>query len=82
MAGDKGESIVSNDNQDIEDIDANLADKYTFAITPQTDDPSSPALSFRSMFLGCIWGIFLACINAIFSFRTIPFIIPGGTIFS
>jgi hypothetical protein len=35
-------------------------DQYTVALTPQTDDPKTTAFTFRSVFLGIIWGMFLA----------------------
>jgi hypothetical protein len=76
--GSEAEMIALHDDKDIEDIDANLADEYTSAITPQTEDPATPTFTFRSVLLGSLWGIFLACANALFSFRSIPFSIPGG----
>ncbi len=46
-------------------------------LVPTTDDPSTPSLSFRVMFIGTSWCIFLSIANAIFSFRTTSFSIPG-----
>jgi OPT oligopeptide transporter protein len=50
----------------------------TVGITPQEDDTETPAFTFRSVFLGCIWAIFLASCNVLFSFRTNAFVVPTG----
>lgn len=57
------------DVNDAEYMDAHNAEEFTIAMTPQTDDPNTPALTFRSVFLGIVWGIVLACANTLFSFR-------------
>jgi hypothetical protein len=59
-------------------LDADNAESVTAAMTPQTDDPNTPALTFRAVFLGTIWAIFLATCNVLFSFRTNAFYIPTG----
>lgn len=72
-------------DNDVEEIDQELADQYTYAITPQTDDPQMPALTFRSVFIGVIWAVssflcqvFLASANVLFSFRTNSFTVPAS----
>ncbi|KAJ3367213.1 hypothetical protein HDU91_001606 [Kappamyces sp. JEL0680] len=42
----------------------------------QTDDPNTPAMTGRTIFLGCSWAIFYAVANALFSFRANPFVLP------
>ncbi|KAI8903160.1 OPT oligopeptide transporter protein-domain-containing protein [Gorgonomyces haynaldii] len=64
--------------EDTEEYDALVAEEYTKALTPQTDDPNTPAFTFRAVFLGCLWAVFLAVANVLFSFRTNPFVIPTG----
>ncbi|KAI8903204.1 OPT oligopeptide transporter protein-domain-containing protein [Gorgonomyces haynaldii] len=64
--------------EDTEEYDAMVADEYTKALTPQTDDPNTPAFTFRAVFLGCLWAVFLATANVLFSFRTNSFVIPTG----
>jgi uncharacterized integral membrane protein len=74
----QGTDIDNSDEPDALQADAQIADQYTYAITPQTDDPSTPAFTVRAVFLGCIWAVFLACCNVLFSFRTNSFSIPTG----
>ncbi|KAI8903159.1 OPT oligopeptide transporter protein-domain-containing protein [Gorgonomyces haynaldii] len=64
--------------EDTEEYDALVAEEYTKAITPQTDDPNTPTFTFRAIFLGILWAVFLAVANVLFSFRTNSFIIPTG----
>ncbi|KAJ3339605.1 hypothetical protein HDU91_000990, partial [Kappamyces sp. JEL0680] len=52
-------------------------DVWIAAAVTKEDNPDTPALTFRTLFLGIIWAIFLAIANAIFSFRTNYFIIPS-----
>lgn len=55
-----------------------MAEDVTIPLTPQTDDPDTPALTFRSVFIGTIWAVILASLNILFSFRTNPFSVPSG----
>lgn len=63
-----------------ENADERINDEVdvTIGITPQDDDTSTLAFTFRSVFLGCIWAIFLSICNILFSFRTNSFIVPTG----
>ena len=70
--------IHNNTNSMSDQYYAKVAEGYTTAMTPQTDDPDIPALTFRSIFLGTIWAIFLASSNILFSFRTNWFQVPTG----
>jgi OPT oligopeptide transporter protein len=70
--------VFSSDEIDAIKADALLADKHTFAITPQDNDPNTPAFTFRAVLLGCIWAVFLAYVNVLFSFRANSFSIPTG----
>ncbi|KAJ3013616.1 hypothetical protein HKX48_005646 [Thoreauomyces humboldtii] len=45
------------------------------SVAPQEDDPTLPVLTFRSVFLGTLWGIVLCVANSIFSFRTVTLLI-------
>ena len=54
------------------------ADDFTVALTPQTDDPHTPAFTFRAVLIGSFWGVILACANILFSFRTVAFSVPTG----
>ena len=58
--------------------DEKMAADFTVALTPQTDDPHTPAFTFRSVLLGSFWGVLLACANILFSFRTNAFSVPTG----
>jgi OPT oligopeptide transporter protein len=69
---DEFNSIGKPDVSDPLTTDAQMAELYTVSMTPQTDDPATPAFNFRSVFLGCIWGIFLACCDTL-SFRSNAF---------
>ncbi|KAI9327897.1 OPT oligopeptide transporter protein-domain-containing protein [Obelidium mucronatum] len=46
-------------------------------IVPQTDDPSTPAWTFRSVFIGVCFCIVLSFANTCLSFRSAPFAIPA-----
>jgi hypothetical protein len=41
----------------ISELDSTMAEAFTIGIAPQTDDPTTTAFTFRSVFLGCIWGV-------------------------
>ncbi|KAI8908986.1 OPT oligopeptide transporter protein-domain-containing protein [Gorgonomyces haynaldii] len=58
--------------------DAELADNFTGGVVPTTDDPDTPALTWRTVILGCIWAFFLGTCNTVFSFRTNSFSVSGG----
>ncbi|KAJ3126476.1 hypothetical protein HK100_010229 [Physocladia obscura] len=58
---------------DIQDI----IDRLEF-IVPQTDDPSTPALTFRSIFLGTLWAAGLSFANTVLAFRTGPFAVSAN----
>ena len=49
----------------------------TVGLIPETDDPSIPSLTLRSILIGTLFNIFLSISNAIFSFRTTSFAIPS-----
>lgn len=49
---------------------------YISALLSQTDDPSTPALTIRSVSLGVLWGFFMAALNIVGTFRDIPLVIP------
>ncbi|KAJ3230648.1 hypothetical protein HDU81_004337 [Chytriomyces hyalinus] len=57
---------------DIEEVEAHLD-----FIVPQSDDPSTPAFTVRSVTLGVFWCIVLSFSNCVLSFRSVPFIIDG-----
>ncbi|KAJ3027335.1 UNVERIFIED_CONTAM: hypothetical protein HDU68_003996 [Siphonaria sp. JEL0065] len=46
-------------------------------IVPQTDDPNTPAFTFRSVFIGTLFCIVLSFANTCLSFRSAPFGIPA-----
>ncbi|KAJ3003444.1 UNVERIFIED_CONTAM: hypothetical protein HDU68_005696 [Siphonaria sp. JEL0065] len=46
-------------------------------IVPQTDDPNTPAWTFRSVFIGVCFCIVLSFANTCLSFRSAPFGIPA-----
>ena len=49
-------------------------DLFTSAIVPQTDDPSTPTFTVRSVVLGVVFAVLLSFANTIFAFRTNAFI--------
>jgi hypothetical protein len=55
----------------------NRTNVYVSAIVPTQDDPSTPSLTARVLFLGTLWNMVLAAANSIFMFRTNPFSIPS-----
>ncbi|KAI8823274.1 OPT oligopeptide transporter protein-domain-containing protein [Chytriomyces cf. hyalinus JEL632] len=57
---------------DIEQVESHLD-----FIVPQSDDPSTPAFTVRSVTLGIFWCIVLSFSNCVLSFRSVPFIIDG-----
>ncbi len=48
------------------------------SVTMKTDDPDISSITFRTLFLGIIWAVFLSISNALFSFRNNAFIIPSS----
>ncbi|KAJ3022876.1 UNVERIFIED_CONTAM: hypothetical protein HDU68_008900 [Siphonaria sp. JEL0065] len=46
-------------------------------IVPQTDDPNTPAFTFRSVFLGVVFAVLLSFANTALSFRSAPFAISA-----
>lgn len=77
---DKAAKLELTEHVEDDDLIGKIADEVTVSITPQTDDPNTLAITFRSIFLGCIWAIFLASMNTLFSFRTNPFSVPTGVV--
>lgn len=43
--------------EEVAAIDQELADQYTVAITPQTDNPDMPAFTCRSVMIGVVWAV-------------------------
>ncbi|KAJ3291095.1 hypothetical protein HDU79_002675 [Rhizoclosmatium sp. JEL0117] len=62
------------DDTELEDI-KDIEEHIDF-IVPQTDDPSTPAFSFRSILLGTLFAVVLSFANTALSFRASPFTIP------
>jgi hypothetical protein len=63
--------------------DEKLAAQYFGNSTPShgfllltPDDPRTPAFTFRTVFLGVVWGVFYGCVDTLFSFRTNDFALP------
>lgn len=50
------------------------------SVASKTDDPSTPAFTIRTVLLGTFWGIIIAVMNTIFSFRQNPFYVPNAVI--
>ncbi|ORY45524.1 OPT superfamily oligopeptide transporter [Rhizoclosmatium globosum] len=59
------------DDVEVEDI-KEVEERIDF-IVPQTDDPSTPAFTFRSVLLGTLWVVLLSFANTALSFRTAAF---------
>ncbi|KAJ3028853.1 UNVERIFIED_CONTAM: hypothetical protein HDU68_000726, partial [Siphonaria sp. JEL0065] len=59
------------DDVELEDI-KEIEERIDF-IVPQTDDPNTPAFTFRSIFIGTIWCVLLSFANTALSFRTNAF---------
>ncbi|KAJ3018338.1 UNVERIFIED_CONTAM: hypothetical protein HDU68_011215 [Siphonaria sp. JEL0065] len=57
--------------EEIEDIE-----KHIEFIVPQTDDPNTPAFTFRAMFLGTLFAVLIAFANGALSFRTVAVAVP------
>ncbi|KAI9352923.1 OPT oligopeptide transporter protein-domain-containing protein [Obelidium mucronatum] len=51
-------------------------------IVPKTDDPRTPAFTFRAIFLGCLFGIGLSLANSVWAFRTNASISTSGATFA
>ncbi|KAI9206662.1 OPT oligopeptide transporter protein-domain-containing protein [Polychytrium aggregatum] len=66
------------DSDDVEEQDAKLVASLT-SIVPRTDDPSTPAVTFRSIFLGSLFSALFSYATTILSFRTNPFT-PSATL--
>ncbi|KAJ3243832.1 hypothetical protein HDU78_011734 [Chytriomyces hyalinus] len=62
-------------SEDDEEDETYIDEIYTIidAVVPRSDDPTLPALTFRVWVLGISFGVFLSCINTVFSFRTNTF---------
>ncbi|ORY37108.1 OPT superfamily oligopeptide transporter [Rhizoclosmatium globosum] len=58
---------------DVEISDIKEVEERIDFIVPQTDDPSTPAFTFRSVLLGTIWITLLSFANTALSFRTVAF---------
>jgi hypothetical protein len=50
------------------------------SVASKTDDPTIPAFTIRTVMLGSFWGIIIAVMNTIFSFRQNPFSVPNAVI--
>ena len=61
-------------------MDNELADVWTHGVVSMTDDPSTPAFTFRTVFLGCLWALGLGLASGILSFRANPPTIPGAMV--
>lgn len=49
---------------------------WSSSVVPTTDDPKTATFTFRVVFLGLLWSIFLGLSNTVFSFRKNHFAIP------
>ncbi|KAJ3077035.1 hypothetical protein HDU98_009436 [Podochytrium sp. JEL0797] len=58
---------------DVEVQDLNEVEERLEFIVPQTDDPSTPTLTVRSVLLGTLWAIVLSYANTALAFRTSAF---------
>lgn len=58
------------------EYDSAMANDYITPGSSATDDPHTPALTARVLFLGLIWGAFYAVVDTFFSFRTQRFLLP------
>ncbi|KAJ3076913.1 hypothetical protein HDU98_011009 [Podochytrium sp. JEL0797] len=63
---------------DAEVLDAKYAEEHIEFIVPQKDDPTTPAFTARSVFMGVLFAVILSFVNTVLSFRSVPFSI--GTI--
>ncbi|ORY45741.1 OPT superfamily oligopeptide transporter [Rhizoclosmatium globosum] len=57
--------------------DAKYIEEHIDFIVPQTDDPSTPCWTFRSVFIGTFFAIILSVANTALSFRSAPFSVPS-----
>ncbi|KAJ3076013.1 hypothetical protein HDU99_001431 [Rhizoclosmatium hyalinum] len=64
------------DDVEVEDI-KEVEERIDF-IVPQTDDPNTPAFTFRSVLLGSFWAILLSFANTALSFRTTAFTVGAN----
>ena len=55
-------------------------EEWVESCAPLTDNPHTPALTFRVILLGLIWSVFLATTNTLFSFRKNHFRIPVSVV--
>ncbi|KAJ3001800.1 UNVERIFIED_CONTAM: hypothetical protein HDU68_006636, partial [Siphonaria sp. JEL0065] len=71
----KVDEFVDHDNLevDLETEEAHDVAAHIEFIVPQTDDPNTPAFTFRSVFLGLFFASLLSFANACLSFRSNPF---------
>ncbi|KAJ3120373.1 hypothetical protein HK100_012826 [Physocladia obscura] len=66
-------AVDAESQSDVEVSDVQeIIDRLDF-IVPQTDDPNTSALTFRSIFLGSAWAIVLSFANTVLAFRTSSF---------
>lgn len=77
---DSGAHLDKEDNRDEENnankLDTDFSLDFTSGLLSQTDDPSTPALTVRAVFLGLLFGFLLAALNIIGTFRDITLTIP------
>ena len=59
------------------EVDQEEIEIWVASVTTNTDDPNTPAFTIRTVFIGLLWGMFLAVSNTIFTFRQNYFVIPG-----
>ncbi|KAJ3078831.1 hypothetical protein HDU99_000360, partial [Rhizoclosmatium hyalinum] len=64
------------DDVEVDDI-KEVEERIDF-IVPQTDDPSTPAFTFRSVLLGTFWVVILSFANTSLSFRTAAFTVGAN----
>ncbi|KAJ3002390.1 UNVERIFIED_CONTAM: hypothetical protein HDU68_006258, partial [Siphonaria sp. JEL0065] len=77
----KVDEFVDHNDDAVGDIDHveeahDVAEHIEF-IVPQTDDPNTPAFTFRSVFLGVLFAVLLSFANTALSFRSAPFAISA-----
>ncbi|ORY21846.1 OPT superfamily oligopeptide transporter [Rhizoclosmatium globosum] len=64
--------------EDVEVEDIKEVEERIDFIVPQTDDPNTPAFTFRSVLLGSLWVVLLSFGNTALSFRTTPFTVGAN----
>lgn len=67
----------SEDMQNTEAMDSQMAHQIADGLVPTKDDPLLPSLTLRVLIIGSLWNMFLAVANGIFSFRTTVFQVPA-----